>query len=77
MSEVCNMNEFQYVILPNGKKRYYREPDMSRVDKATAEFIINAIQNREKYDAKISKLKQQIAKEDAELRALIDQGAKI
>lgn len=51
-SEVTSVDEFQYIVLPNGKKRYYREPDMSRMDRKTANIIYNALENREPYDAK-------------------------
>lgn len=77
MSEVYNMDEFQYVVLPNGKKRYYKEPDMSRMDKKTADVIYDALENREIYDAKMLKLKKQVAKQNAELRALIAKGVKV
>lgn len=77
MSEVYNMDEFQYIVLPNGKKRYYKEPDMSRMDKRTAKIIYDALENREIYDAKMLMLKKQVAKQNAELRALIAKGVKV
>ena len=40
-SEVTSVDEFQYIVLPNGKKRYYREPDMPRTDRKTANIIYN------------------------------------
>lgn len=76
-SEVTSVEEFQYIVLPNGKKRYYREPDMSRMDRETANIIYNALENRGPYDAKIRELKEQIEKENAELQALAEKGVKI
>lgn len=71
------MKSQYYVILPNGKKRYYKKPDMSRVDKATADFIYDAIENHKRPDVAIKKLKEEIAEEDAHLWALAKKGIKI
>lgn len=76
-SEVTSVDEFQYIVLPNGKKRYYREPDMSRMDRKTANIIYNALENREPYDAKMRELKKQVKKQNAELQALAEKGMKI
>lgn len=71
------MEEFQYIVLPNGKKRYYREPDISRMDRETANAIYNALENREPFDAKMRELKKQVEKENAELRKLMKNGVKV
>lgn len=76
-SEVTNVEEFQFIVLPNGKKRYYKKPDMSRVDKATADCIYDAIENHRRPDAAIAKLKKEIAEEDAHLRKLAKEGIRI
>ena len=77
MSEVHNMSNFLYIILPNGKKRRYKKPDMTRVNRATADYIYNAIETRKRPDKAIEEVKKEIAEEDAHVRALVEKGVRI
>lgn len=68
------MSNFLYIILPNGKQQSYKKPDMTRVDKATADYIYNAIETHKRPDMAIEAVEKEIAEEDARLRELAQKG---
>lgn len=68
------MSNYLYKILSNGKKRRYKKPDMTRVDKATADYIYDAVENRKRPDEAIEAVKKEIAEEDELLRELAEKG---
>lgn len=70
------MSNFLYIILPSGKKKRYKKPDMTRVDKATADCIYDAIENHKRPDKAIEAVKKEIADENKRLRALAERGIK-
>ena len=70
------MGNFLYIILPSGKKKRYKKPDMTRVDKATADYIYDAIENHKRPDKAIEAVKKEIADENKRLRALAERGIK-
>lgn len=60
--------------MPNGKKRRYKKPDMTRVDKATADYIYDAVENCKRPDEAIEAIRKEIAEEDERLRKLAEKG---
>lgn len=60
--------------MPNDKKRCYKKPDMTRVDKVTADYIYDAIENRKCPDEAIKTVREEIAEEDERLRKLAEKG---
>lgn len=70
------MSNFLYIILPSGKKKRYKKPDMTRVDKATADCIYDAIENHKRPNKAIEAVKKEITDEDERLRVLSQKGIK-
>lgn len=70
------MGNFLYIILPNGKRKRYKKPDMTRVDKTTANCIYDAIENHKRPNKAIEAVEKEIADEDKRLRALAERGIK-
>lgn len=60
--------------MPNDKKRRYKKPDMTRVDKVTVDYIYDAIENRKCPDEAIKTVREEIAEEDERLRKLAEKG---
>lgn len=76
MSEVITMSKYLYTI-ENGKKTYYRKPDLNNVDEKTACMYYDAIVNSEPSSEIEKRLRKEIAEEDAYLRTLKRKGVSV